>query len=59
MQAGEGGEDAEVKEKEEERVARETALEEGLANCVVRTQPLGFDRHFRRYWWFTGLRPWP
>ena len=57
---GEGGEEAEAKEREEERVAREAALEENLANCVVRTQPMGFDRHFRRYWWFAGgpLCPW-
>ena len=56
MQAADAPESAEAgaKEREEEKVVRENALEEGLASCVVRTQPLGFDRHFRRYWWFAG-----
>lgn len=53
----EGAEGGEAKKEEDEGKAREAALEESLAGCVVRTQPLGFDRHFRRYWWFQGASP--
>ena len=30
------------------------SLDEQLARSRVRTEPLGSDRHDRRYWWFDG-----
>ena len=46
--------EAEAATREEDRKARDAALEDGLAHCVVRTKPLGCDRHHRRYWWLAG-----
>ena len=45
---------AEAAAREEGRKARDAILEEGLTHCVVRTKPLGSDRHHRRYWWLAG-----
>ncbi len=39
---------------EEEREQREAEFEEQLRMRVVRSDLIGRDRHFRRYWWLQG-----
>ena len=39
---------------EEEREQREAEFEEQLRMRVVRSEMIGRDRHFRRYWWLQG-----
>ena len=39
---------------EEEREQRETEFEEQLRMRVVRSDLIGRDRHFKRYWWLQG-----
>ena len=39
---------------EEEREQREAEFEEQLRMRVVRSNLIGRDRHFRRYWWLQG-----
>ena len=39
---------------EEEREQREAEFEEQLRARVVRSDLIGRDRHFRRYWWLQG-----
>ncbi len=39
---------------EEEREQREVEFEEQLRMRVVRSEMIGRDRHFRRYWWLQG-----
>lgn len=41
---------------EEEREAREAEFEEQLRARLVRSDLIGRDRHFRRYWWLQGAR---
>ena len=48
--------EADQRARDEERAQREAALERGLAACVVRTKPLGFDRRHARYWWLPGAQ---
>ena len=40
---------------EEEREQREAEFEEALRMRVVRSDMIGRDRHFRRYWWLQGI----
>ena len=40
---------------EEEREQREAEFEEQLRMRVVRSDLVGRDRHFRRYWWLQGV----
>ena len=42
---------------EEEREQREAEFEEQLRMRVVRSDLIGRDRHFRRYWWLQGRIP--
>ena len=42
---------------EEEREQREAEFEEQLRARVVRSDLIGRDRHFRRYWWLQGMAP--
>ena len=40
---------------EEEREQREAEFGEALRMRVVRSDMIGRDRHFRRYWWLQGI----
>lgn len=40
--------------REEERALREARYEEAVRSHAVRTEPLGFDRFYRRYYWLEG-----
>ena len=40
---------------EGEREQREAEFEEALRMRVVRSDMIGRDRHFRRYWWLQGI----
>ncbi len=40
--------------REAERAARDLEFEGRLAERSVRSEPLGCDRYFRRYWWLPG-----
>ncbi len=44
---------------EEEREQREAEFEEQLRMRVVRSDLIGRDRHFRRYWWLQGTSCYP
>ena len=44
---------------EEEREQREAEFEEALRMRVVRSDMIGRDRHFRRYWWLQGVYTYP
>ena len=53
--------------REQVDVVDEAAFEEALEARAVRSEALGTDRHFRRYWWLPGAclllehlvsRPW-
>ena len=50
----EGGGEAQ-EPTEEEREQREAEFEEALRMRVVRSDMIGRDRHFRRYWWLHGV----
>ena len=52
QQAGE--DDGEKVDFEEEAREREAALDDAIDARAVREEPLGLDRHFRRYWWYPG-----
>ncbi len=39
-----------------EALERDADHERQLRSVSVRTEPLGMDRHQRRYWWLTGGR---
>eukprot|EP00884_Botryococcus_braunii_P006907 jgi/Botrbrau1/16217/Bobra.0066s0004.1 len=41
--------------REEERAVREAQYEEAVRSHAVRTEPLGFDRFYRRYYWLEGV----
>ncbi|KAK9860443.1 hypothetical protein WJX84_001872 [Apatococcus fuscideae] len=40
--------------REAERAARDLEFEGRLAERSVRSEPMGCDRYFRRYWWLPG-----
>ena len=40
--------------REAERAARDLEFEGRLAERCVRSEPMGCDRYFRRYWWLPG-----
>ncbi|CAI7815558.1 unnamed protein product [Closterium sp. NIES-53] len=45
---------AQERKREEEWKKREEAYEKEMARFVVRTVPLGLDRHYNRYWLLSG-----
>ena len=49
--------DALRERNEEVRRRAEAVFEEQVGRARVRTEPLGADRHERRYWWFSCAPP--